>query len=120
LLSPNSSSSSSSLIIAGSIFIKYFYYKHTLKKGLRLSSQQLLRPKWPTFKAISNAEWGSKITKTAKETRGRERESFRQSQGLFADSFLGVVVVVVVMSREGFIVLEDWMQKKDRNHAKTW
>jgi len=50
----------------------------------------------------------------------RERESFRQSQGLFADSFLGVVVVVVVMSREGFIVLEDWMQKKDRNHAKTW
>jgi len=54
-----------------------------------------------------------------KRNRGRERESFRQSQGLFADSFLGVVVVVV-MSREGFIVLEDWMQKKDRNHAKTW
>merc|ERR1719312_639950 len=34
LLSPTSSSSSSSLIIAGSIFIKYFCYKHTLKKGL--------------------------------------------------------------------------------------
>jgi len=70
------------------------------------------------FQSNQQRGMGFKNHEKRKRNRGRERESFRQSQGLFADSFLGVVVVV--MSREGFIVLEDWMQKKDRNHAKTW
>jgi len=76
-------------------------------QGLRLSSEH-------TNKANFQRGMGEIQTRKAKRE-NRVRESFRQG-GLVADSFLGVVVVMSC----GFIVIEDWMRKKESNHAKTW